>query len=306
MIASTTARRTGSRGIARFEPYLFIAPFYVLFAAFTLYPVLFALYMSTTNWRGSRNPEFTFLANYGRIVADETFLLAFVNNLWFSAGSIVLVIPLALGIAVLLNLQWLRFKGVLRTIYFLPIATSTVIVAMVFLALYDARYGAVNYLLGLVGVSPVNWLGHPPFVKPAIMGLIAWRWTGLIMVYFLAGLQSIPQDLYEAAMVDGASAWQSFRNVTIPLLRPVLLFVIVIVTHDSFRIFDEPYILNRFSMGLSGGPEDAGLSLGLYLYRMGFEYRQLGYASAIGVVIFLISFAVSMLQLRRFGIFRED
>ncbi len=290
----------------KIEPYIFISPFYILFLIFTLFPVFFSIFISFTNWRGSSKWKFVGMKNYNNLIIDDTFHLALFNNFWFSIASIFLVIPLSLMIAVILNFRWLKLKTIWRTIYFLPVATSTVVISLVFLALYDHRYGTINWLIMLFGFDKIDWLGDPLYVKPAIIGLIAWRWIGLIMIYFLAGLQNIPKEIYEAGLVDGANSIQSFFHITLPLLRPILLFVTVIVTADSFRIFDEPFIMNRFSTGLSGGPEDSGLSLALYLYRIGFDYRQLGYGSTIGLVIFFISFFIVLLQLKKFRLFDED
>lgn len=280
------------------QPYWFIAPFLVLFGAFFVYPLGFALYVSLTDWRGASG-SFVGLDNFVRLFEDGAFHLALANNVWYSLSAVLLVIPLSLGLAVLLNQSWLRFRRTWRAIYFLPVATSTVVVAIVFLALYDSRYGTINYLLSLIGVDPISWLSEPQMVKPAVILLVAWRWTGLFMVYFLAGLQSIPKELHEAAQVDGAGPAKAFLFVTLPSLRPIVLFVLVAVTTDSLRIFDEPFILNRFSLGASGGPEDAGLSLSMYMYRIGFQYRDLGYASAIGIAIFALALILIGVQFWR-------
>jgi len=286
----------------RLAPYAFISPFYIFFFIFMLGPLFFALYASFTNWMGLETPQLIGLKNYLNLFRDETFRLTLVNNLWYSGASVFIVIPLALLLATLLNAGWLRWREFFRAVYFMPIVTSAVVVGIIFLLLYDYRYGLLNWALAWVGLPIPNWIGSREWIKPAVIGLIIWRWTGHHMIYFLAGLQSIPQELYEAAMVDGATRFQSFVRITIPLLRPVILFVVVITTIGSFQIFEEPYMLT----GGGGGPADAGLSIAMYLYRTGFAYMKLGFGSSVGFVLFAIIFALSLMQTRYFGLFREE
>ena len=289
-----------ARNQRRVAPYIFISPFYILFVLFLAGPALFAFLLSFTAWNGVDVIRAAGVANYANLLADGSFGLSIVNTLWYMFSSLFVVCPLALVLALVLNSGLVRGKWLFRTIYFIPAVTSVVAIAIMFLLLYDKDYGLINAGLQAVGLPTVDWLGDPTMAKIAVIGLIIWRWTGFIMVYFLAGLQAIPREMHEAAWVDGANRWQAFLNVTIPLLRPVILFVAVIVLIGSAQVFEEPYILTR------GGPADATLSIVEYLYREGFEYLQLGYASAIGVALFVAIFALSLLQMRFLGAFRED
>ncbi len=283
----------------KLAPYVFISPFYIFFLIFMVIPVFFALYTSFTNWAGLETPQFIGLRNYTNLFKDKTFRLALVNNVWYSAASVFIVIPLALLLAVLLSASWLKAREFFRAVYFMPILTSAVVVGIIFILLYDYRYGLLNWALSQLGLPTPNWLGAREWKKPAVIGLIVWRWTGHHMIYFLAGLQSVPQELYEAAMVDGANRLRTFFHITLPLLKPVTLFVVVTTTIGSFQIFEEPYVLGA-------GPADAGLSLAQYLYRVGFQYMRQGFGSSVGFVLFAIIFALSLIQTRYFGLFREE
>ena len=281
-------------------PYVFISPFYILFFIFMIAPTFYALYASFTNWMGLETPQFIGLKNYFNLFKDSAFRLAMVNTLWYSSASVFIVVPLALLLAVLLNAGWLKLREFFRAVYFMPIITSAVVVGIIFVLVYNYQYGLLNWVLRSVGLLAPAWLGTKAWVKPAIIGLIIWRWTGHHMIYFLAGLQSVPQEIYEAAIVDGADRFQSLVYITIPLLRPIILFVVVITTIGSLQIFEEPYILTR------GGPADASLSLALYLYRSGFEFMRLGFGSSIGFVLFAIIFSLTIVQTRLFGMFKEE
>ncbi|MDI7277252.1 MAG: sugar ABC transporter permease [Anaerolineae bacterium] len=302
MTATTIHRPTWwQRNQRRLAPYFFIAPFYILFVVFFLGPGLFAFYLSLHSWNGIGPLRFVGIHNFTELLSDAVFLKALRNTAFYSGTSLFVVTPISLLLAVALNARLVRFKDALRTIYFTPIVTSSVAISIVFLVLYNQRSGLLNTLLGYVGVGPINWLGSKQWSKFAVLGLVTWRWAGFNAIYFLAGLQTIPQALYEAAMVDGANRWQMFWEITIPMLRPVLLFVAVIVLIGSAQIFEEPYMLT------SGGPVDSSLSIANYLYRVGLsQYLRFGYASAIGFVMFAIIFFFSWLQMRSFGIFQED
>ena len=302
MTATTIHKPTWwQRNQRRLAPYFFIAPFYILFVVFFLGPGFFALYLSVHSWNGIGPLKFVGINNFKELLSDAVFLKALRNTAFYSGTSLFVVTPISLLLAVALNARLVRFKDALRTIYFTPIVTSSVAISIVFLVLYNQRSGLLNTLLGYVGVDSINWLGSKQWSKFAVLGLVTWRWAGFNAIYFLAGLQTIPQALYEAAMVDGANRWQMFWEITIPMLRPVLLFVAVIVLIGSAQIFEEPYMLT------SGGPVDSSLSIANYLYRVGLsQYLRFGYASAIGFVMFAIIFFFSWLQMRSFGIFQED
>lgn len=300
----------GSRE-SRFAPYLFLSPFLILFSIFTIYPAALGIYLSLTKWTGAvgQEPELIGLSNYRRMLKDPSFLKALTNTGWLAIAAVIVIVPTALFLAMILNTHWIRLRTFLRTAFFLPIGTPTVVIAMVFIVIYSEHYGALNWLLGLFGVGPFDFTGTPAFVKPAIVGLLLWQWTSVPMIYFLAGLQGIPPSLYDAALVDGAGPWASFRRVTLPLLRPVSLLVLVLLVNDAIRIFDQIFILLFFTGApyqTSGGPGEQGLTLVLYMYRSAFRFRELGFGAAVGVSIFVLGLGIALVQLWRFGALRKE
>ena len=210
---------------------------------FFLAPSLIALVLSLFRWDGINDPRFVLARNYGRLVSDKVFAQAATNTAIYAIASLLIVLPLALVLAVLLNAKSLRFSNVWRAMYFTPVVTSTVAITLVFQILYSRETGLLNAPLIYLGLEPIYWLGDRSWAKVAIIILIAWRSTGLLTIYFLAGLQSIPAELYEAASIDGASMLQKFFSITIPMLRPIILFVSIIVLLSSIQIFDESRIL---------------------------------------------------------------
>lgn len=289
--------RPAGRRQRQFAPYLFVSPFFVLFLAFFLGPTLYALFLGFQRWNTVGTPEYMGLRNFERLLTDRVFIQAVQNTLIYSAASLFIVIPLALLLALALNSRHLWFKTLWRAVYFAPIVTSTVAISLTFLTLYNREFGLLNAMLSNFGVEPIDWLGNRETVKYAIIGLIIWRWTGLTSIYFLAGLQTIPRDLYEAAAIDGANTWNRFWSITIPQLRPVILFVSVIVTVGSLQIFDEPQVLT------GGGPANASISIVQYLYSRGIGDLRYGYASATGTILFVLIFVLSLVQL---GVFRSQ
>jgi arabinooligosaccharide transport system permease protein len=288
----------------RYAPYFFISPFYILFTLFFLFPSLFALVLGFLKWNSLGTPEWFGLRNYQRLFSDPIFWQSVGNTAFYCASSLFVIVPLALLEAIALNSKRLRFKTLWRAIYFAPIVTSAVAISLVFQDLYNTQYGLLNNFIAALGGMPVDWLGNQNVVKIAVMGVVVWRWTGLLAVYFLAGLQSVPEELYEAAAIDGANNFQRFLNVTLPALRPVILFVSVIVVIGSLQIFDDPQIL--FGRGSPGGPANAGLSIVQYLYDRGINQLLYGYASAVGLFLFVIIFVLSLIQFRVFRGFETD
>ncbi len=284
-------------------PYLFISPFYILFFAFMLGPALFAGYISLTGWRGLATPDFIGLQNYSYLLKDGTFHKSLLNTFKYAVVGVVIVIPLALFLASLLNVSWLRAKGFFRAVYFLPVITPAVVVGIVFSMVYDQQYGIFNWALLQINLPIIKWMTADYF-KLAVAGMIIWRWCGYHMIYFLAGLQGIPKTIYEAAEVDGANVFQKFRYITIPSLRPIIIFILVIMTISSLQIFDEPFMLLNDGRGF-GGPQDSGLSITMYLYRTGFIFMRRGYGSAIGSILFTIILILALFQTKVLGLFKE-
>jgi len=294
----TVARRETARPIDRWwlraAPYVFVSPFYLIFLAFGLLPIVFSLGVSLYDWRGTTPGAFVGLANFQVLLHDPGFYTALRNTVLVWLGSVPPMILLALIFAVLLNSQRVRFRGFFRTVYFLPVVTSLVITGLIFSFLFSSTFGLVNQLLAPFGIAPINWLANPAWMKPVLILALLWRWTGNDMVIMLAGLQSIPDDLYEAARVDGASGPQLFWHITVPLMRPVILFDAIISTIGTFNLFAEPFVL----FGADGGIGQAGLVTGTLLYQNAFVYFKFGYGAALAWVIALIVFTLSMIQLK--------
>lgn len=290
----------------KIEPYIFISPFYITFLLFFLWPLSFSFFMSFTDWRGVSPGNYVGFKNYISIFNDSAFQKALLNNIWYAIVIVIILLPTGLILSNILNSKKTKGRKVFRTIFITPIATSAIIVGIVFLLIYDSRTGILNWFLTNIGLPRINWLGNPAVTKPSVSILFMWRNLGLVMLYFLAGLQGIDEQIYDAAVVDGANSVQTFLYVTIPMLKPIILFVGIIMTQTIFKIFQEPHILYNFTMGPSGGPRDAGLSLAQLLYRVSFEYQMMGKGSAIGVILFLIITIVAMIQLFSFGTFKAD
>ena len=290
-----------------FTPYLFIAPFYITFIIFLLWPTVFALFVSMTNWMG-RNFDFVGLANYKTILTDKQFYLSIYNTFYLAVIALIVIIPGSLVAAMILDLKWFKARTLFRILFFAPIATTPIAIALVFVGLMDSNYGVINYFLQLIHLPAIPWLEQAGWIKPAILMIVFWRSIGLYMIYFLAGLQTIPDELHEAAIIDGAGPVRRAWSITVPLLRPVILFVVIIATIDILQLFDESVMLNKFthSTGSSAGPSDAGLTMAFYLYRHGISYFKLGYGSAIGIIIFIIVFGFALVQMKSLGFSKES
>lgn len=284
--------------------YVYISPFYILFLVFGAFPILFSLFLSFQQWRGNGPMEFIGWQNYARLFQDKLFWIAFWNTgvIWIAVH--VPMLSLALVLAFVLNSPLVKFKETFKTLYFTPMITSSVAVALVFNTMYGVRYGLINFFLRSVGLPKIDWWGGSGFwIKPAIILLIMWRWTGWNMVIYLAGLQGIDTELYEAARVDGASYPQVFWHITLPLLRPVIMFTVILSFIGGITIFDEPYLLTMNQVGGQGlgGVNNAGLTLAMYVYNQGFVNGHLGYAASIAYVICAIIVGLSVINMKFFG-----
>jgi ABC-type sugar transport system permease subunit len=288
----------------RWAPYIFISPFFIGYAIFFVYPVLRALQLSFYKQTGIGSPAtFVGLDNYVRLFQDERFLKSVFNTSYYALGSVFLIVPLALLLAMILNNPRLPFRETFRLGYFTPLITSGVVVAIIFRLVFNKQYGLINnFIMKPLGLPEPGWLLDPMLIMPSIILVGIWRYTGVNALYFLAGLQNVPLEVQEAASMDGANRWQIFRHITLPLLRPTLLFVVIIAIVGSYNLFSEPFLLT----GAEGGSNNAGLFMTMYLYLNGFRYLKFGYASAIGYMLTLIILALSLIQLRLLGAFRED
>ncbi|MET0499671.1 MAG: sugar ABC transporter permease [Steroidobacteraceae bacterium] len=275
----------------------FVAPAVIVLGVFFFLPVLAALAMSLTDFdlyalSDSANLRFVGLQNYGRLLTEPLFWKALGNTLYFVALGVPLSICASLGSALLVNSKLARFRNVFRTIFFAPVVTTLVAVAVVWRYIFHTRYGFLNYGLSELGLAPIDWMGDPHWAMPAIVILAVWKNFGYNMIILLAALQSIPEDLYEAARIDGASGWQLFRHVTLPSLAPVLMLVSILTMTGYFQLFAEPYVMTE------GGPLQSTLSVLYFMYEEGFKWWSLGRASAVAFLLFVLMFAVTALQLR--------
>lgn len=276
---------------------MFLSPVIVLFLAFKAYPVLYALYLSlTTNRAGEQ--VFVGLANYGRLLRDPLFAVALQNTALILVVQVPIMLVLAILLAVAFNSRMLKARALLRVSFFVPVVMGLVAYGILFSALLAFENGFVNFLLTSVGLPRVPWLADPFWARMSIVLALTWHYIGTNAIIYLAQLQSIPQELYEATSVDGANRRQQFWHITIPGLRPAIVLTVVISTIGTLQLFDEPFVLTN------GGPNNATLTIGLYLYQNAFQYFDFGYASAIGYALTLILAVVAVAQvlvLRRRG-----
>jgi len=280
--------------------YLFIAPFYVLFALFGLFPILFSFYISFVSWSGFDQPRFVGVGNFSALFSDDLFWASLGNTIYLWLGHIFILLALALGLALLLNARWLGLRGIYRALIYLPNATATAAMALVFGLIFDYHSGILNTLLNHVGIASIYWLGSTDWSKPSIIILNIWNMTGWYMLILLAGLQTIDPVLYEAAAMDGANGVRKLLHVTLPGLKKVLFFCFMVETIGSLQIFAEPYILGGVGTGGSAGPENSMLTLAVYLYQNAFSFFKLGYAAAISLVLFALTVVISIAQSRFF------
>ncbi len=277
-------------GYPKWAPYVLVAPFVTVFAVFMAYPMLYSAVMAMQQTYGAKASQFVFLQNFEYLLSDPFFWKAVRNTFVFAAGSVLIQLPLSLGLAMLLNQPQVRGRVIFRLIFFSPALVGTVFIAMMFGLMFN-KQGLVNFTLhGLFsGFDPVYpWLEQ--FVMGSLIIASLWQYVGFNMIYFLAALQNVSRDLSEAAMVDGAGPFARFRNVTIPAIRPVASFVVLLSLIGSFQLFELAWVL----LNNSGGPNDQGLTVVMYLYQNGFISFDLGYASAIGwaLAILLMGFAL--------------
>lgn len=279
----------------KFGTSILLLPWLITFGLFWLYPLLYAFYLSFTEYSTLGNTSvFIGTENYTRIFSDSLFWKALVNTSVFTFGTVPVTTCFALLLAVLVNSSKIKVKGFFRSAYFLPSVTSLVVIALIFSNLY-AKSGYVNILLSLCGLPypERGWLLEPNAALLGVMIMDVWISAGYYMVLFLAGIQAIPKDLYEAAYLSGASAWQQFKYITLPLIRPTLLFVVVINTIKSFQIFVEIYVMTK------GGPLNATTTLVYMVYEHAFERADsMGYASALAFIIFALLLVFSLVQMK--------
>ncbi|MHC1737254.1 MAG: carbohydrate ABC transporter permease [Ignavibacteriaceae bacterium] len=275
----------------------FLTPSLVVLAVFFFIPVLIALVLSFTDFdiyslSDISNLRFIAFGNYDRLINNPLFWRSLLNTFYFVLAGGPLSVIVSLGAAMLLNSKLLKFKSLTRLFYFLPVVTTLVAVSIVWRYIYHPKFGLLNYILSFISVDPIDWLGDPVFAMPAIIILAVWKNFGYNMIIFLAGLQNIPQELYEAASIEGANAWEQFKAITIPMLAPTTLFISLTTMIGYFQLFAEPYIMTQ------GGPLNSTLSIVLYMYQEGFRWWNIGYSSALAFALFIIILTGTVIQFK--------
>ncbi len=296
------ASAAGSEGMYRSQNrwgLLFVSPFFLLFAVFGLFPLIFSLILSFSDWNGRGGINFIGLDNLNLILQDRVFWQSMLNGVLIFLLYTPIQIILSLGLAVLLNSKRVRGFRLFRTIIFMPYITNMVAAGFVFQLLMNPRSGLFNQILGAFSIAPVPWLDTPWTARISLVLLVMWAWVGYHMIIMLAGLQTIPQDLNEAATVDGATPIQVFFRITVPLMRPVILFSLVLSTIGSFNLFTE--LVSLFPSTGGSGPLNSTLTPGLYIFNQGFHNFRFGYASAVAYVYFILVFLIMLVERRYLG-----
>ncbi len=299
MPTTPTLRATADRAVARGPNYarrywVFAVPGAVVVLGVIVFPWLFTLFMSLHDWQPGEGARWVALANFRQLIHDADFGWAVLRTLYFTVLAV--AAPLVLGVAAAVCFhRRFRFRGIARTIFILPMMATPVAIALVWSMMFHPQLGVLNYILTSLGLPPSTWTYSVNTVIPTLAMVETWQWTPLVMLIVLGGLASLPTDPYEAALIDGASPWQSFRHVTLPLLWPFIIVALVIRTIDALKSFDVIYVITQ------GGPGTASTTMNIFLYQQAFSYYHLGYASAVVLVFFVLIVAISLvlLYLRR-------
>ncbi|TDO52792.1 cellobiose transport system permease protein [Kribbella sp. VKM Ac-2527] len=293
----SSGQRSGRRVWSYWRFYLALSPFYVLFAVFGLYPMLSTIVLAFQRWDGLSPRRFTGLDNFRFLFEDPTFWLSLQNTVVLFFMSTIPTLCIALVLAVMLQ-SAVRFTGVYRIAYFIPNVTSLVAMAIFFSAVFSTNFGLINAGLRSLGIPEQDWLGQPWGIKIAVSTMIVWQWVGYNTLIYLAGLQSIPKDQYEAAKVDGAGPVRTFFSITLPQMRSIVLFTVIISTIGGLQTFTEPQVM----VGNSGGTGQSGMTVVLYFYRAAFLDNDYGYAAAIALSIFMLVLLFTAINWRIFRV----
>ena len=287
-----TTRSAGRLGRDTWWAWLFLAPTVLGLAVLSAGPIIASFGISLTDWDLLSPAEFVGLDNFATLFSNDRFLLALRNTAFFTLTSVPLGLILGLGLALALD-QPIRGIAIIRTAYFLPVVTSTTAIALVWLWIYSPQGGLLNSFLGVFGIPPEKWVSDPFWSMPSIVVMSVWQGLGTTVIIFLAGLQGIPQEFYDAAAVDGAGRWARFRNVTLPLLTPTSFFTGILAFIGAFQVFDQVYVLAR-----PGEPSRSTITLVYFIYEAGFDHFKMGLAAAASWVLFLIVAVLTILYFR--------
>lgn len=283
-------------------PYVFVLPFVLTFIIFFLYPLLSTVRMSFQDILPGQ-VKYVGLQNYERLLNDRVFRTALSNSLWYMIWTCAILVPIPVGLACLISSRNMVGSSFYRAVLFLPILTSVVVAGTIFRLMFGEVDGSLmNSMRALFGLEPIKWLKAKETGFAALILLACWRWTGVNMIYYLSGLKNISPDLYESAEIDGANGWQRFRHITVPLLKPTIIFVLTISIYGGLAMFTESYML----WAGNNSPKNIGLTIVGYLYRIGFERNRMGYASAVGLVLLAITMAINVIQLRITGVLGKE
>ena len=306
-MAKTNVGKPKKRNLNRMA-YLFVLPFVIVFLTFSVYPVFRTLYLSFTSYKGFGDAKWAGLANYIRVFKDKFFWKALGNTVKIWGVNIILQLGLAFLLTVIFSdIKYkIRGLGIFRAVYYLPNLIAATSVAFLFKTLLDWKYGSFNQLLLTLGLAKeqINWLGSTSTAPYVISVIGAWMWFGNSFIMLMAGVQGIPTDYFEAAAVGGAGRWKVFAKITIPLLRPIMLYVFVTSLIGGLQLFDLPFLMNGVAPNTAGEPSGCLQTAVMYLYKFGFETHQVGYASAIAYTLFFIILIVSIIQFKTLG--REE
>jgi cellobiose transport system permease protein len=304
-------------------PYVFLSPFFIIFGTFGLFPLLFSLYLAFMNWdpaTGTAGMQFTGLDNFTFVLGkwwandwgDPLFWKALYNTFWVALGSGLPQHFVAIPLAYFFHVAYKRWRNTITGAYFIPFITSSVAISLIFSTLFSKDFGVVNAILdswhrlpvigGIFPAHHIDWLGKSPTTKPAVSLVVFWRYVGWNTVLYLSALQAISQDLFEAAEMDGATRWQTFSHVVVPLLRPMMLFAVTLTIIGNLQLFEEPFII----LGDSGGVEQSAMTAAMYMYREGFAFGNFGTASAISWILFVIIAVLTWINNRVFAPKHEE
>ena len=284
----------------KLAPYVFVLPFALTVVIFWMFPIGNGILLS---FQDVLKDEWVGLGNYQRLLSDKIFLKAVYNSAKYMVGTLVLLIPFPLLFATLLNSKLMKKPGLFKSIYFIPALTSVVVAGTIFRLMFgEMNTSLANQIIAAFGMSPIKWLKGEWTSYFALLLLACWRWTGVNILYFLAGLQSISTDIYEAASIDGASKWQQFVKISFPLVKPTTVYVLTISIYAGLSMFTESYMLWKGN----NSPQNIGLTIVGYLYRQGIEKRAMGYACAVGLILLIIVMAVNLVQLKATGTFDKE
>lgn len=287
----------------KIAPYVFVLPFILVFLVFWIYPLGSSVSMSFQKVTLGQEAQWVGLSNYAKLLGDKVFFKAVMNSAVYMVLTLLILIPVPMLLAVLMNGKWLWGREFFKSSFFFPALTSVVVAGTIFRLMFGEMEGSmINSILGYFGIEPIKFLKGQVTGYIALVALAVWRWTGVNVLYFLSGLKSIPDDYYEAASIDGASRFQKFTQITIPLLKPTTIYVLTISIYAGLAMFIESMML----WNGNNSPKNIGLTIVGYLYRQGIEKNNLGYAAAVGIVLLVITMIINLAQLSFSGLFKKE